>query len=110
MRRILEGFRLDKVDEPCIEPKQKQWQELPRKSINQMNWKHICFTCHATWTLGHICGDNMGKNLLHPSGVRDTKTNIVEYKKELVIAKNLDHQIEEIVMIHMKMIMVSLKF
>ena len=62
-----------------------------------MRSEEICFTWHSSWTLGHICGENMGKDLLRPSGVRDTKENTTEPKEELVIAKNLDPQIEEIV-------------
>ena len=83
MRRILEGFKSDKVDEPCTDPKQKQSQELPRKRRNKMRREQICFTCHATWTLGHICGENMGKELLHLGGVRDTKANTTKSNEDI---------------------------
>ena len=48
-----------------------------------MRRENICFTCHATWTLCHICGENMGKELLHPSGVRDTEANTIESNKDI---------------------------
>jgi len=44
MRRLLRGSRSEKEDEPCTKPKQKQSQELSRKSRNQMRREQICLT------------------------------------------------------------------
>ena len=54
----------------------------------------------AKYQLGklcHICGENIGKDLSHPSDVRGTKANGADCKEELVMAKELDQQVEDIV-------------
>ena len=89
MRRISGGFRSGKDEEQ----KQKQYYEC----LNQMRREQICSTCHAAWKLGHICGESIGKDLSLPSDVRCTKANGVDCKEEMVMAKDLDQQVEDIV-------------
>jgi len=61
MRRLLRRSRSEK-DEPCTKPKQKQSQELPRRSRNQMRREQISFTGQAAWTPDQICGIKKQRN------------------------------------------------